>query len=236
MLQYTLVENLLTPAPDDYVAQPVNVRSYTKDEILDRIKKRYTGLTPAQISAAIDEFSYEVEMITEEGSTVNTPLMSTLWSIPGAVNSATEYLDPQKNPPKLNINPGTTLRAAARRVKLEKVIVAEPIPHILEVKDVTSDTVNDLITAGGVVQLRGSRLKFLANEENNGIFVINGQTAEERKFVTIVENKPARLIAVLPTDIPQGEYFIEVRTTFSTGKKPTKALKTGRYNKVLTVA
>lgn len=31
MLKYSLRENLLTPAPDDYMAQAADVRSYTLD-------------------------------------------------------------------------------------------------------------------------------------------------------------------------------------------------------------
>jgi hypothetical protein len=108
------------------------------------------------------------------------------------------------------------------------------MPHILEVKDITSDTVNELITPGGVIQLRGGRLKFFPDVENNGIFLINEQGGEI-KFSTVVENKPARLIAVLPANIPQGDYFIEVRTSCSTTGKPMKSLKMGRYNKILTV-
>jgi hypothetical protein len=234
MLQYSLSENLLTPAPDDYIAQPVNVRSYTKDEIIKRICDRYTGLTPAQLNSAFDEITDEMRIITEDGSAVNTPLITTIWSIPGVVEGAAEYIDPKKNPPKLNAVPGSTLREAAKQVKLEKVIVAEPAPHIIEVKDIASETVNELITPGGVIQLRGGRLKLLPGIENNGIFVVNEQ-GNEVKITSIVENKPARLIAVLPADIPQGDYFIEVRTSCSATGKPMKSLKQCRYNKILTV-
>jgi hypothetical protein len=134
---------------------------------------------------------------------------------------------------KINLNPGTVLREAARKIKTEKVTVAESLPHILEVKDVMSDTINDVITPGGVIQLRGSKLKFLADQPDNGIFLMH-DNGTEFKVLTIVENKPARLIAVLPADLPQGEYFIELRTSFTTGK-PAKTLKRGRYNKILSV-
>jgi hypothetical protein len=234
MLQYALFENLLTPAPNDYTAQPVNVRSHDIDDIIKRIGARYSGLTPAQIRAAFDEISDEMRIITEEGEAINTPIINTLWSIPGVVEGAVDYIDPKKNPPKLNATPGTILREAAKKVKLEKVIAAEPLPHILEVKDITSETVNELITPGGVIQLRGGRLKFLPGIENNGIFIVNEQGSEV-KLTTIVENKPARLIAVLPGNIPQGDYFIEVRTSCAATGKPMKSLKQCRYNKILTV-
>jgi hypothetical protein len=234
MLYYNLIENLLTAIEGDYLAQPVNVRSYTLPEILQRITARYTGLTPTQISAAVAEFFTEIAMITEEGDTVNTPYINSQMSMPGVYKGAMDSYDPKRHSVKLNVNPGTVLRDAARKIKTEKVTVAESLPHILEVKDVMSDTVNDLITPGGVVQLRGGKLRFLTDQPDNGIFLIH-ENGTEFKLVTIVENKPARLIAVLPTDLPQGEYFIELRTSFSGNVKPSKTLKRGRYNKILTV-
>ena len=35
MLKYSLRENLLTPAPDDYMAQVTDTRSYSLEEIID---------------------------------------------------------------------------------------------------------------------------------------------------------------------------------------------------------
>jgi hypothetical protein len=228
MLQYTF------PAPNDYTAQPVNVRTIDLEGIFQRIGARYPGLTPAQISAAVNEFFDEVCTITEEGDVINTPLLNTSFSMPKVYEGAMDSYDPKRHSLKLNLSPGTHLRDAVKKVKPEKVIVAEPLPHVLEVKDIISDSVNETLTPGGVVQLRGGRLKFLPAEENNGIFLINEQN-ESIKLAVIVENKPARLIAVLPTELPEGDYFIEVRTSYASGGKPSKTLKQGRFNKILTV-
>jgi hypothetical protein len=156
------------------------------------------------------------------------------WSIPGVIGGAADSIDTKRNPAKVNLYAGSALREAARKVKCEKVIVADPQPHILEVKDVQSGSVNETLTPGGVVQLRGGRLKFLPAEESNGIFLVS-ENGDATKLTVIVENRPARLIAVLPADLPRGDYFIEVRTSFSSGGKAAKTLKQGRYNKILNV-
>jgi hypothetical protein len=235
MLHYTLIENLLTPAPDDYTAQPVNVRTHELQDIFQRIGARYPGLTPTQISSAVNEFIEEVCSIVEDGEAVNTPLFNTLFSLPGVYEGAVDSYDPKRHSVKLNISPGTRLRDAVRKVKLEKTVVAEPLPHILEVKDVLGGAVNETLTPGGVVQIRGGRLKFLPEEENNGVFLA-GENGTEVKLAMIVENKPARIIAVLPENIAQGVYFMEVRTSYSgSGSKPLRILKTGRFHKELTV-
>ncbi|MDR2472182.1 MAG: sulfatase-like hydrolase/transferase [Tannerella sp.] len=51
MLDYHLVENLMTPAADDAMAQTVNVRSYSNDQIADLMLQRGTMLTKADILA-----------------------------------------------------------------------------------------------------------------------------------------------------------------------------------------
>ncbi|GHV66639.1 hypothetical protein FACS1894199_10470 [Bacteroidia bacterium] len=150
MLDYNLVENLLTPTPDDAMAQVVNVRSYGEDEIATLMLKRGTLLT--------------------------------------------------------------------------------------KVKDIVSGSVNEHLIAGGVIQLRGSRLKFMEEGYVNGIFLIPVADAPEMRLSVVVENKPARLISLLPSNLVAGEYHLEVRSTFVHGGKPSQTLKVGRFGKTLTAA
>ena len=88
---------------------------------------------------------------------------------------------------------------------------------------------------GGVVQLVGSRLKFDAKDAAQGIFFVP-ETGEAVRAAVIAENKPARLMAIIPAGLKAGTYYIEVRTKILEGNKSGKTLKTGRFNKALTVA
>ncbi|MDR2754324.1 MAG: hypothetical protein LBC20_01335 [Planctomycetaceae bacterium] len=56
MLEYHLVENLLTPAPDDAMAQIVNLRTYTDEEIAELMLKRGSLLTKADILAVLEVY------------------------------------------------------------------------------------------------------------------------------------------------------------------------------------
>jgi hypothetical protein len=234
MLDYSLVENLLTPAPDDAMAQSVNVRSYSEDEIADLMLKRGTLLTKADILAVLEVYREVVADLVADGSAINTSLMHIAPRIVGVFNGLGDSFDPARHAVKVNLNQGAALRSAAGRIKTRKVQVADPIPYIVEVKDMLSGSTNDHLTAGGVVQLRGSRLKFVENDLTNGIFLLPAAGGAEIRLV-MVENKPARLIAMLPVALA-GEYHLEVRTTFSHGNKPSQTLKTGRFQKTLTAA
>ena len=104
----------------------------------------------------------------------------------------------------------------------------------MEVKDVVSGKVNEVLTKGGVVQLVGSRLKFDAKDAAQGIFFVP-ETGEAVRATVIAENNPARLMAIIPADLPAGTYYIEVRTKYANATKQLKTLKVGRFAKPLTV-
>ena len=235
MLKYCLRENLLTAAPDDYMAQAADVRSYTLDEIIDLMMEKGTTLTRADVAATLQVYGEVVSAIIKDGSAVNTPLMNTSMSISGVFDGANDSFDKKRHTVNLNITAGTLLRDAVTKVKCEKTEGVSTDPYITEVTDIVTGTVNTTLTKGGVVQLVGSRLKFDAKDTAQGIFFVPETGAPVRAAV-IAENKPARLMAIIPADLAAGTYYIEVRTKILEGNKSGKTLKTGRFNKALTVA
>ena len=235
MLKYCLRENLLTPAPDDYMAQAADVRSYTLDEIIDLMMEKGTTLTRADVAATLQVYGEVVSAIIKDGSAVNTPLMNTSMSISGVFDGANDSFDKKRHTVNLNITAGTLLRDAVTKVKCEKTEGVSTDPYITEVTDIVTGTVNTTLTKGGVVQLVGSRLKFDAKDTAQGIFFVP-ETGTPVRAAVIAENKPARLMAIIPADLAAGTYYIEVRTKILEGNKSGKTLKTGRFNKALTVA
>ena len=234
MLKYALRENLLTAAPDDFMAQVQDVRSYTLDEIIDLMMEKGSTLTKADVKAVLQIYGEVVSTIIKDGSSVNTPLMNTAMSISGVFNGANDAFDKKRHTVNLNITAGTALKAALGKIKCEKTGTASTDPYISEVKDIVSGAVNAELTKGGVVQVTGSRLKFDAKDAAQGIFFVPETGAPVRAAV-IAENKPARLMAIIPADLAAGTYYIEVRSKHSGGGKPLKAVKAGRFAKPLTV-
>ena len=235
MLKYSLRENLLTPAPDDYMAQVTDVRSYTLDEIIDLMVDKGTTLTRADVAATLQVYSEVCASLIKDGSALNTPLMNTALSISGVFNGANDTFDKKRHTVNLNISAGTLLRDAITKVKCEKTESASTDPYITEVADIVSGKVNEVLTKGGVVQITGSRLKFDAKDAAQGIFFVP-ETGEAARAAVIAENKPARLMAIIPADLAAGTYYVEVRTKILEGNKSGKKIKTGRFNKALTAA
>ena len=234
MLKYALRENLLTAAPDDFMAQVQDVRSYTLDEIIDAMMQKGSTLTRADVAAVLQIYGEVCAAVIADGSALNTPLMNTALSISGVFNGANDSFDKKRHTVNLNITAGTALKAALGKIKCEKTGTVSTDPYINEVKDVVSGTINTTLTKGGVVQITGSRLKFDQKDTAQGIFFVPETGAPVRASI-IAENKPARLMAIIPADLEAGTYYIEVRSKHSGGGKPLKAVKAGRFAKPLTV-
>ena len=234
MLKYALRENLLTAAPDDFMAQVQDVRSYTLDEIIDAMMQKGSTLTRADVSAVLQIYGEVCASLIADGNALNTPLVNTALSISGVFNGANDSFDKKRHTVNLNMTAGTALKAAIGKIRCEKTGTASTDPYITEVTDIVSGTVNTTLTKGGVVQLTGSRLKFGAKDASQGIFFIP-ETGNPVRAAVIAENKPARVMAIIPADLEAGTYYIEVRTKMDTKGKALKTLKTGRFNKPLTV-
>ena len=233
MISYTLVENLLTAAPNDFMAQTVNVRSFNMSEIVQRIMGRNPGLSAAQINVALEKFIHEVCLIVEDGGAVNTPLLNTQPSIAGVFHGTVDTFDPRRHRIRTNLTAGTALRRATDGIRTQKVQTAEPTPFILEVRDVLSESTNEQITPGGVLQIRGGRLKLGTESPENGVFLIDND-GNAVKITVVVENKPARLIVMLPADLQSGTYTLEVRTALnSNSNREGRTIRTGRFNREL---
>lgn len=234
MIAFSLVENHLTTAPNDFTAQTVNVRSFGMSEIVRRIMARNPGLSEAQINAALEEFIREACIIIEDGGAINTPLFNTQPSVAGVFHGAADTFDPRRHRVRTNLSQGTAMRRATASIRTQKVQTAEPAPYILEVHDVLSDTVNEQLTPGGVLQIWGGRLKIATENPENGVFLID-DAGNAIKMPVVIENKPSRLIVMLPADIPAGSYELEVRTTLSSStNKEVRTLRTRRFNRELT--
>ena len=105
--------------------------------------------------------------------------------------------------------------------------------QIQEVKDSVTGSVNEKLMAKGVVEVRGYNLKIEGDDPTCGLWFID-DAGNEHKTVYIIENKPARIIAMIP-NLDNGNYRIKVVTQFSVGGRFLRTPKVFVYPKNLQV-
>jgi hypothetical protein len=217
MLDYSLHDNPLTERKDDFAAQTHPKTSYTKEQFIDLMLQRGTMVTKTDILAVLNNIEETAAYIVKNGGTLNLPLFNLSYSISGVFESVTDVFDPKRHKLRVNIHKGTVLRDAEKEIKLEKVTMPAPQPQILEVKDSISGKVDEVLTNGGVAEINGFHIKIAGQAESCGLYFV-GDYGSETKAVTIVENKPSKIIVMIPY-LPAGYYHIKIITQFTSGKE-----------------
>jgi hypothetical protein len=233
MLEYSLHENVLTERKDDYAAQTHSKTVYTREQFIDLMLQRGTLVTKTDIVAVLNDVEETVSYIVKNGGMVNLPLMNIGFSISGVFDGAMDTFDPHRHKLHVNVSKGTLLRDAEKEVKLTKVNAPSPQPQILEVRDSVSGKVDEILTSGGAVEISGIHIKLTGNNDTVGLWFV-AEDGTETQAATIVTNKPAQIIALIPPLNIGGNYQVKIATQYS-GAKDLKEPKVTVYNKTFTV-
>lgn len=237
MLKFTLVENLLTARNNDYMAQTVQVRSFSTEEITELMLNRGSLLTKADILAVLEVYYQEIANIIADGNGINTKAYHIAPSISGVFEGMNDGFDSSRHQIRLNLRAGSLLHEATKKIRVEKTIGISTMPLITEVYDIKSNTSNELLTPGFNLRITGNRLKVAGESEMIGVYFTN-LTTHERIAVELsdmVINNPSELIIIIPS-LDAGSYHLEVVTQYSSGGSTfLKNPRTGIFDKELTV-
>ena len=224
-LQYALYPNYLTTDPNDYMAIVQDQESHEIEDIIDIMISRGSTVTKAEALSVIEEYEAAIEQVLADGESVNTSIMRVTGSIPGVFNELTDRFDEARHYVRLNMNPGPRVKRAAGNIEVEKIEADRPEPALKLFEDIASNTTNETLTPGGVAKITGSLLKVDPEAADQGLFFIASDGTATRSD-TYIRNKPANLIAMVPDNLPSGEYSVEVRALMHN----TDNVRAGRLN------
>jgi hypothetical protein len=218
MLEYTLEVNDLTDNPDDFRAAVTNVRSYTQEDIIDRLMQIGAGLTRSDITAVLEAEKQVVSEIIADGGAVNTELFNAYPSIPGVFSSLDDTVNGTDRRVKINLHAGIVLRNAAKQVKTKRLAAVVTGTIITAVTDIKTGSVNGILTPGRDIKITGSKVKITGDNPSVGLFFVPETGAPIAVDPTdIVINHPSEIIAVIPA-LTAGTYKVRIVTQFSSGK------------------
>lgn len=99
--------------------------------------------------------------------------------------------------------------------------------NIAEILDMTTGKTDGTVTPGGMVQLKGNKIKCV-NADGSGIGKLtlynDAESGEEVPVLGV--NEPSKIIFVFPTGLLAGEYRLEIETYFTTGTTLLKEPRT----------
>lgn len=230
-IQYSLQENPLVKDATVYKAVVTPIDSVSQTEIAKRILERGSTVGEADILAVLSLYNQVVVSYLQEGYNVNTPLTNFKASINGNFTGMADRFDSARHSIKISTSPGSDAQKAMRDVSPEKTESALPAPYLMEFTDITSQTINDILTPGGLANLVGLRLKFDPTHAEDGIYLIDSANVAT-KIVSVATNKPSELVFMIPAGLAKGDYRLEVRVAYT----QAKIIRTGVLDLPLTVA
>ncbi|SDH82553.1 protein of unknown function [Chryseobacterium taeanense] len=232
-----LYDNVLTKDnPNDFTARTTSERSLNVQQICQSaVTRGGADISASSMEHATELFLKEMAYQLCDGFSVNTGYFTASTTIRGVFDSPSETFNKDKHSIIFQFNQGEKLRAEVPNIEVEILGVAEASSVILQVTDVKSGSVNDLLTPGRNLKIVGNKIKVAGEDASVGVFFVNMATdarimVEENDLVT---NNPSEVIVVIPA-LPAGAYRLEIATQF-TGSYLLKEPRTAVFERELTV-
>ncbi|SEM14983.1 protein of unknown function [Chryseobacterium taichungense] len=232
-----LYDNVLTKDnPNDFTARTASERSLTVQQICQAaVSRGGADISASSMEHATELFLKEMAYQLCDGFSVNTGYFTASTTIRGVFDSPSETFNKGKHSIIFQFNQGEKLRAEIPNIEVNILGVAEASAVILQVTDVKSGSVNDLLTPGRNLKIMGSKIKVAGDDASVGIYFVDTATQGRTKVEQsdIVTNNPSEVMVVIPA-LAAGSYIIEVLTQYS-GSQTLKESRTATLDKQLTV-
>lgn len=233
-----LYDNFLTKDnPNDFIARTVSERSLNVKQICEAaVNRGGADVTAAAMEHSTELFLKEMAYQLCDGYSVNTGYFTAGTQIRGVFDSPVETFNSQKHTILFQFNQGEKLRAEIPTIEIEILGIADASSAILQVTDVKSGTVNDILTPGRNLKISGNKIKVAGDNAANGIYFVNANTNDRVQvdISDLVINNPSEIIIVIP-DLPAGTYRLEIVTQFTANSIFLKEPRTAVLDKILTV-
>ncbi|WP_346985864.1 DNA-binding domain-containing protein [Chryseobacterium sp. POE27] len=232
-----LYDNVLTKDnPNDFTARTVSERSLNVQQICQAaVSRGGADISASSMEHATELFLKEMAYQLCDGFSVNTGYFTASTTIRGVFDSPSETFNKDKHSIIFQFNQGEKLRSEIPNIEVNILGVAESSAVILQVTDVKSGSVNDLLTPGRNLKIVGSKIKVAGEDASIGVFFVDATTQARTKVDSsdIVTNNPSEVMVVIPT-LPAGTYNLEVVTQYGGGTL-LKDARTATLDKILTV-
>ena len=234
-IKANLYENFLTEDPNDYSAKVISERTLNVKEICKTAVTRGGAASTAEaMEHNVNLFLKEMAYQLMDGYSINTGWFTASTHIRGVFNGKNETFDPAKHHILFRFNQGEMLRKEIPNIKVNIMGVGESGITVSHVVDSKTGSVNDIITPGGTLKIKGGKLKIVGDNPETGIR-FEDETGNSFKVETqdMIVNNPSELIIQIP-DLKPGTYQLIIRTQYGVSSV-LKEPRTAMFEKTLTV-
>lgn len=215
MLNYSLYDNHFTADDaEDCLARPVNVQINSRDNLIREITGPGSILKPTESNAVLDNYWQTIADYIREGQAYSDDYISIRFGISGTFQNEDDRFDPERHAVIVSALLKSAVSNATMDVPLRKVDSQRITPEIDSIFDWGSETNDERLTPGDVLEIKGSNLKIHDNiDGEEGVFFIHQEDGSEFEAEQYRTNEPKTLSLRIPDALTAGTYRIEVRNT-----------------------
>jgi hypothetical protein len=228
-LQYSLYPNKLKGSDTTYRALIKNRRQYPLDRVIYEMKRKHSFLSEDELKSVLMHFFNMVEMLLEDGGTVITPLFTARCSIAGTFKDQHDSFNKTRHQIKIKLTAGDRLKRRTKGMHTHKVPGSFPKPDLTLITDLSTGSQDSSLTPGGIVMIKGKKLKYDQDDPLQGVFLVNSRQ-QRIKVETVLRNVFSMILMELSDDLPAGEYRLLVASNLN-----TQTLRTGEFPGTLVV-
>lgn len=231
-----LVPNKLTAREDDYtcnVTYQAN-RSIRDICILAAEKSKFSA---SELESAYNDIHRTAEEELYNASTVEFGFTTNSLGVDGVFLGPKAQFDSSRNRVTLRSVPLAKYRPQLDRINVIVSGSEEAKPTVTVVTDVTTGSVNDVITAGGGLNGTGYRIKIAGEDEEVGYYFVSAdkETRTKVPVASLLRNEPSNFTLIIPA-LPDGGYYLEIVTQYGgNSKQLLKVVRRNRFPYVLYV-
>jgi len=214
-LSITALRNHLASCEKPYYVRSSNAGTIAYDDLLDRLAEGRTTITKPDAMAAIQLLMMEMDRALADGFVVKLPFGAFYLVASGTLDSADqpfEYGDKEYGHDiRLHFRAEREgEKSLAARAELERAAIFDhQLPIVLAFESVYDDAIERTVGQGQYLRIHGQRLKFDPTDADLGISFRNGTEHRSPHYISVADQN---VVALLPMDIPPGEYSIVTRT------------------------
>jgi hypothetical protein len=214
-IRVKLYPNYMKRIKGAYVGRVQNEAMLTIRDVVASLKNRagFTGKAQDAIDY-YDQIMAEAKYQLCDGFAVNFGPFSVHPRVGGTWDREHETQD--KHPISFAYRTRAELRILTSQIEIEVDGIADGSGYIDEVADVATESVNEMLTPGGIFVIAGHKLKVVGPDAAIGIYFV--LAADPTQYVKLdshfAQNTPTQLIGTIP-ELPAGQWKVKVVTQWT---------------------
>lgn len=232
-----LYPNPLKNAQGTYLARISKYNTLSIKDICSLFRDKHNNsINPDTMEYYVKLFLDEMSEQLERGNKINTGYFSACASVRGSFKDKNDHFDKEKHRVVYKFSTGYMLQKKAADTQAEILNIIPIYFGIQQVFDTATSSVNDLLSPGKVLIIKGKKIKLVGEDTEVGVYFIQLPGGERVKVPAcdVIQNHNASLMVVVP-ELTQGNYQLELRTQYAGKGVPLAGPRTITCDNILRV-